>query len=164
MNSIDKINSLNKSEFINFFGNIFEKSEWIAEEVFKSKPYKSLENFKSKFVYIFENIKSEEVIKILNSHPELVVEKNLTTDSTQEQNSANLNNCTKEEFEEFKDLNYKYKNKFGFPFIIAVKGMNRLEILNNFRIRIKKDNKSELNEAKEQVKKIASIRLDQAIK
>mgnify|MGYP001425592162 FL=1 len=164
MNSIDKINSLNKSEFINFFGNIFEKSEWIAEEVFKSKPYKSLENFKSKFVYIFENIKSEEVIKILNSHPELVVEKNLTTDSTQEQNSANLNNCTKEEFEEFKDLNYKYRNKFGFPFIIAVKGMNRLEILNNFRIRIKKDNKSELNEAKEQVKKIASIRLDQAIK
>ena len=164
MNSIDKINSLNKSEFINFFGNIFEKSEWIAEEVFKSKPYKSLENFKSKFVYIFENIKSEEVIKILNSHPELVVEKNLTTDSTQEQNSANLNNCTKEEFEEFKDLNYKYKNKFGFPFIIAVKGMNRLEILNNFRIRIKKDNESELNEAKEQVKKIASIRLDQAIK
>tara|TARA_Y100001970_G_C14207813_1_gene845088 strand:- start:486 stop:980 length:495 start_codon:yes stop_codon:yes gene_type:complete len=164
MNSIDKINSLNKSEFINFFGNIFEKSEWIAEEVFKSKPYKSLENFKSKFVYIFENIKSEEVIKILNSHPELVVEKNLTTDSTQEQNSANLNNCTKEEFEEFKDLNYKYKKKFGFPFIIAVKGMNRLEILNNFRIRIKKDNESELNEAKEQVKKIASIRLDQAIK
>ncbi len=64
-------------------------------------------------------------MKILNSHPELTVGKKLTLESKSEQAGAELNECSVEEFDEFKKLNLEYKNKFGFPFIIAVKGKNK---------------------------------------
>ena len=79
-------------------------------------------------------------------------------------NSANLNQCAEEEFKEFKELNKRYKKKFGFPFIIAVKGKNRQEILVNFRKRIINTIDLELEEAKQQVKKIAIFRLREIIK
>ena len=85
----------------------------------------------------------------------------MTTDSKKEQNNAQLNQCTKEELEEFIKLNREYKKKFSFPFIIAVLGKNKTEILDNFRKRIKNDKKIEFEEAKNQVKKIASSRLKQ---
>ena len=82
----------------------------------------------------------------------------LTSDSLKEQTDAGLDQCTKEEFNEFKKLNDAYK-KFGFPFIMAVKGKNKIEILNNFRKRINSDLDKEFNEAINQVKKIANLRL-----
>jgi OHCU decarboxylase len=85
----------------------------------------------------------------------------MTIDSKKEQNNAELNQCTKEELEEFVKLNKDYKKKFNFPFIIAVSGKNKSEILDNFRKRIKNDKNTEFKEAIRQVKKIASLRLKQ---
>ena len=113
MKSIDNINNLNKSDFLTIFGNVFEKTDWIAEKVFGLKPFKDFEDFSSKIFDLY--------------------------DSSQ------------------------YKNKFGFPFIIAVKGKNKNEILNNFRQRILNDIESEFEEAKNQVKKIATFRLNEII-
>jgi OHCU decarboxylase len=163
INSIEKVNQLSENEFINTFGNIFEKTNWIANKAFDSKPYKSLNEFISTIIKIYENSSKEDCLKIFNAHPELVVEKKLTEDSHKEQRGANLNHCNDEEFNEFKNLNIEYKSKFGFPFIIAVKGKNKNEILNNFRQRIKNEINLEFNEAKEQVKKIATFRLNEII-
>jgi len=159
MDSIDKFNKLSKAEFISIFGNIFEKTEWIAERCYESKPYNNLDELVSKMMKIFENIEKERHLEILNSHPDLAVEKKLTEDSKNEQKNASLNQCTDEEFIEFKKLNEEYKKKFGFPFIIAVKGKNKEEILNSFRQRITNNINLEFEEAKKQVKKIASFRL-----
>ena len=164
MNSIDKVNKLNKSDFISIFGNVFEKTEWIAQKSYDSKPYKNFEELFSKMVEIFENSNKESHIKILNAHPDLAIEKRLTEDSKNEQQNASLNQCTNEEFLEFKKLNEEYKKKFGFPFIIAVKGKNKEEILNSFRQRITNNINLEFEEAKKQVKKIASFRLSEIIK
>jgi OHCU decarboxylase len=164
MDSIDKFNKLSKTEFISIFGNIFEKTEWIAERCYESKPYNNLDELVSKMMKIFENIEKERHLEILNSHPDLAVEKKLTEDSKNEQKNASLNQCTDEEFVEFKKLNEKYKKKFGFPFIIAVKGKNKEEILNSFRQRITNNINLEFEEAKKQVKKIASFRLGEIIK
>jgi OHCU decarboxylase len=164
MDSIDKFNKLSKSEFISIFGNIFEKTEWIAERCYESKPYNNLDELVSKMMKIFENIEKERHLEILNSHPDLAVEKKLTEDSKNEQKNASLNQCTDEEFVEFKKLNEKYKKKFGFPFIIAVKGKNKEEILNSFRQRIANNINLEFEEAKKQVKKIAYFRLDEIVK
>ena len=164
MNSIDKVNKLNKSDFISIFGNVFEKTEWIAQKSYDSKPYKNFEELFSKMVEIFENSNKESHIKILNSHPDLAIEKRLTEDSKNEQQNASLNQCTNEEFLEFKKLNEEYKKKFGFPFITAVKGKNKEEILNSFRQRITNNINLEFEEAKKQVKKIASFRLSEIIK
>jgi len=164
MNSIDKINKLSKPDFISIFGNIFEKTEWIAQKSYDSKPYKNYEELFLKMMEIFENTNKENHLKILNAHPDLVVEKKLTKDSKNEQKNASLNQCTSEEFIEFKKLNEKYKVKFGFPFIIAVKGKNKEEILNSFRQRITNNINLEFEEAKRQVKKIANFRLSEIIK
>ena len=163
INSINQINELTKNDFIDIFGNVFEKTYWIADKAFNSKPYKSFDELISIIVQIYENSSEEECLKIFNEHPELAVEKKLTEDSQKEQNSASLNRCNNEEFNEFKSLNIEYKKKFGFPFIIAVKGKNKNEILNNFRERIKNETSKEFNEAKKQVKRIASFRLSEII-
>ena len=164
MDSIDKFNKLSKAEFISIFGNIFEKTKWVAEKCYESKPYNNLDELVSKMMKIFENIEKERLLEILNSHPDLAVGKKLTKDSKNEQKNASLNQCTDEEFVEFKKLNEEYKKKFGFPFIVAVKGKNKEEILNSFRQRITNNINLEFEEAKKQVKKIASFRLGEIIK
>ena len=164
MIDIKKINSLDKSEFLSIFGNVFEKSKWIIEKVFDKKPFKNLESFVSEIIGIYENSDNKTILEILNLHPELAVEKKLTTDSEVEQSKANLKQCTPEEFDEFKKLNIEYKKKFNFPFIVAVKGKNKNEVLNYFRKRIENPLDEEFVEAKKQVKKIATFRLEQIIK
>ena len=164
MIDIKKINSLDKSEFLSIFGNVFEKSKWISEKVFDKKPFKNLESFVSEIIGIYENSDNKTILEILNLHPELAVEKKLTADSEVEQSKANLKQCTSVEFDEFKKLNIEYKKKFNFPFIIAVKGKNKNEILNYFRERINNSLDEEFLEAKKQVKKIATFRLKEIIK
>ena len=164
MDSIEKVNKLSKSDFISIFGNVFEKTEWIAQKSYYSKPYKNFEELFSKMMEIFENSNKESHIKILNAHPDLAIGKRLTADSKNEQQNASLNQCTNEEFLEFKKLNEEYKKKFGFPFITAVKGKNKEEILNSFRQRITNNINLEFEEAKKQVKKIANFRLSEIIK
>jgi len=158
---INKINKLSQSEFIKVFANIFESTEWIAKELYNQKPFSNFEELSSKILSIFETATKEKQLKILNAHPDLANKTKislLTPNSLKEQTSAGLDQCTEEEFNEFKKLNYTYK-KFGFPFILAVKGKTKIEILNNFRKRISSDSEKEFNEAVNQVKQIAILRL-----
>ena len=164
MIDIKKINSLDKSEFLSIFGNVFEKSKWISEKAFDLKPFESLESFISEIIGIYENSDDKTILEILNLHPELAIEKKLTANSEAEQSQANLKECTLEEFNKFKKLNFDYRKKFNFPFIIAVKGKKKIEILNTFKERINNSVENEFLEAKNQVKKIATFRLEEIIK
>jgi len=160
---INKINKLSKSEFIKVFANIFENARWIAEELYNKKPFDSFEELSLKILNIFETATKEKQLKILKDHPDLANKtkiSSLTPDSLKEQTGAGLDQCTKEEFNEFKKLNASYR-KFGFPFILAIKGKTKAEILNNFKKRIYSDPKTEFDEAIKQVKQIASFRLNE---
>ncbi|MDC0353961.1 2-oxo-4-hydroxy-4-carboxy-5-ureidoimidazoline decarboxylase [Candidatus Pelagibacter sp.] len=163
MRTIDNINDLNKSDFLSIFGNVFEKTESVALEAFESKPFKNFEVIMFNMLNIYESYKKDKILEILNAHPELAVAKKMTSESISEQASAKLNECSNEEYEEFKRLNSEYKKKFNFPFIIAVKSKNKNEILNNFRQRISNNINDEFLEAKKQVKKIATFRLNEII-
>jgi len=121
MNSIDKVNKLSKPDFISIFGNVFEKTEWIAQKSYDSKPYKNFEELFSKMMEIFEDTNKENHTKILKAHPDLAIEKKLTKDSKNEQKNASLNECTDEEFAEFKKLNEEYKKKFDFLLLSLLK-------------------------------------------
>jgi|TARA_B100001758_G_C18314090_1_gene559507 OHCU decarboxylase len=163
MQLIKDINLLTKKEFLSIFGNIFEKSDWIAISTFELKPFKDIKDFKDKMMNIYEKSSKEKIIIIFNLHPKLAVEKKLTSFSSKEQFEAKLNTCTKEEMIEFRNLNEHYHEKFGFPFIMAVKGKSKNEILDSFRQRVKNNFEVEFNEAKLQVKKIASLRLNEIL-
>ena len=158
---INKINKLSKSEFIKVFANIFENTRWIAEELYNQKPFYDFNELSSKMLNIFEITTKEKKLKILNNHPNLGNKTKislLTPDSLKEQTGVGLDQCTEEEFNEFKKLNDAYK-KFCFPFILAVRGKTKIEILNNFKKRVSSDPEIEFNEAVRQVKQIASFRL-----
>jgi len=158
---INKINKLSQSEFIKVFANIFENARWITEELYNQKPFDNFEELSSKILNILETATKEKQLKILKAHPDLANKTKislLTPDSLKEQTDAGLDQCTEEEFNEFKKLNDTYK-KFGFPFILAVKEKTKMDVLNNFRKRISSDPEIEFDEAVKQVKQIASLRL-----
>jgi 2-oxo-4-hydroxy-4-carboxy-5-ureidoimidazoline decarboxylase len=160
----NKIEKLSETEFTEVFGNIFENASWIAKKLYSQKPFKNFQNLSEKMISIFDKANNESKLKILNSHPDLADKTkigSLTPDSNKEQSNAGLDQCTEEEFNEFKNLNLEYNKKFGFPFIIAVKEKSRKEILLNFKKRISYDKKIEYEEAIKQVRQIASLRLDE---
>ncbi len=157
------LNSLSENEFISIFGSVFEKSKWIASDTFKKKPFKNSKDLIDKMINIYSNSSNEKILKIFNLHPKLAIEKRLTNFSSKEQTDAKLNTCTKDELIEFEKLNFDYEKKFNFPFIIAVKGKNKEDILNDFRERINNDYQKEFIEAKTQVKKIALFRLNEIL-
>ena len=161
---LDKIDKLSETEFTEVFGNIFENASWIAVKLYKQKPFYNFNNLCKKIISIFEESDKQSKLKILNSHPDLANKtkiNSLTPDSSKEQADAGLGQCTVGEFNEFRNLNLNYKNNFGFPFILAVKGKNKLEILDNFKKRILSDKQIEFNEAIKQVKQIANLRLNE---
>ena len=161
---INKINKLSQSEFIKVFANIFENARWIAEELYNQKPFGDFKDLSSKMLAIFENTSKKNQLKIINSHPDLADKAKmnlLTPDSKKEQNEVGLDQCTEVEFNEFKNLNNRYKKKFGFTFIIAVKGLTKIEILDKFKQRISSNMKTEFNQAIKQVEQIARLRLNE---
>ena len=157
------LNTLTKSEFITIFGSIFEKSEWIAKETFNLKPFKNSKDLVDKMINIYDSSSVDKILEILNLHPKLAIEKKLSSFSSKEQTGAKLDKCSQEELIEFDKLNFDYEKKFQFPFIIAVKGKNKDQILENFRIRIKNNYDEEFKEAKKQVMKIALFRLNEIL-
>ena len=162
MSVIKKINKLSQSEFIKVLANIFENASWIAKDVYSKKPFSDFEDLSQKMINIFSNSNKENQLKILRNHPDLADKTkigSLTVDSKKEQSNAGLDQCTEKEFNEFKNLNDKYKKKFGFPFIYAVKGKEKKEILSNFRQRSLNNIDVEFIEAKTQVKIIAGSRI-----
>ena len=164
MKTIDKINKLSRSEFVEIFANIFEKTKWIAEKLYNQNPFDDFKDLCSKMLGIFETAGKETQLKILEAHPNLadkVTVNLLTSNSQSEQSNAGLDQCSEEEFNEFKNLNKSYRQKYGFPFVIAVKGKNKIEILSEFRKRILNSVDEEFNEAIIQVGKIANLRLNE---
>ena len=157
------LNAINENQFTSLFGSVFEKSEWIAAETFKKKPFKNSQDLINKMMQTYESCSIDQKIFILNLHSKLAIEKKLTLFSTKEQTGAELDKCSEEELAEFDRLNFDYEKKYKFPFIIAVKGKNKNEILENFRIRINNDYEKEFQEAKKQVMKIALFRLNEIL-
>ena len=164
---ISKINKSSEKAFCNVFGNVFENARWISGDLYAQKPFINFEDISSKMLDIFEKTSKESKLKILNSHPDLADKAkigSLTPESNKEQSDSGLDKCTKKEFDEFKSLNVEYKKKFGFPFIIAVKGKSKNKILNDFKERITYDINKEFTEAAQQVKKIATLRINEILK
>ena len=160
---INKINNLSQIKFNEIFANIFEKTKWIAERLYNQKPFNSFEDLCSKILEIFKTTSKKNQLKIIRAHPDLADKTKislLNIDSRTEQNRAGLNQCSEKEFREFKNLNNEYKKKFGFPFILAVEGKNKTEILNKFKKRILNSADDEFKEAISQVCKIANLRLN----
>jgi 2-oxo-4-hydroxy-4-carboxy-5-ureidoimidazoline decarboxylase len=159
---------LSRDEFLHHFGGVYEHSPWIVEQLFSEGLTSAMNGPRSlseALAEIMSRAGREPQLALLRAHPDLAgklaISGELTESSSAEQAGAGLDRCTPEEFQEFSQLNSAYKEKYGFPFILAVRGLNRGEILEHFRARVQNDWDAEFEAALLQVHKIARLRIQQ---
>jgi OHCU decarboxylase len=157
---------LDRDQFLQSQGRVYEHSPWIAETLWQAglKPeHDQVEALHRDLAAIVDAAPRDRQLALLNAHPDLAgrlaVRGELTAESTSEQAGAGLDTCSADEFRRFTELNDAYKARFGFPFILAVKGKGRAEILRNFEHRIHNDPAVEFRTALNEVHKIALLRL-----
>ena len=158
---------MDRADFAARFGGVFEHSAWIAERAFdRNTPPAGLSAdwLHEVLTTQFRAATDEERLGVLRAHPDLAgrlaISGDLTEDSRQEQAGAGLDRLTEVEFARFTDLNTRYHARFGFPFIIAVKGLTKQEILHAFENRIHHTRPEEFAAACHEVEKIARLRLE----
>ena len=158
---------LSKAAFIEAFKDIYEHSPWVAEGAYlRCEPAQRDDKnlLLAAMAATVQAASTEQQLALICAHPDLAgkaaIEGTLTNASTAEQSGAGIQHCTPDEFAQFNTLNHAYKAKFGFPFIMAVKGSNRHLILAAFAERINNDYTTEFNTALEQINTIAQFRLD----
>ena len=166
--NINEVNNLDENDFFEIFKNIYEHSDFITKLVQKKRPFKKKSEIINHFMNIFDSLDKEKKLNIIRSHPDLgdklKIKEGLTNFSQEEQGRAGLTECNDEEFNEFKKLNNEFKSKFNIPFIYAVRGKTKKDILNEFISRLKSDNiEQELDKSLIQVKKIATLRINEII-
>ena len=165
--TLDQLNRVSKDAFVAALSGIFEHSPWVAEAAAELRPFAGIDELHRKMSRIVETAGEEKQLVLINAHPELAgkaaVRGELTAESTREQSGAGLDQCTQEEFDPLLQLNAAYRKKFGFPFILAVRGYDRHGIIANFEKRVNHDRAQEMRESLDQIYRIARFRLDDLI-
>ena len=169
MITMEQINATNQSDFVSLLAGTYEHSPWIAEQAWSKRPFKSLAQLKLALVDVVRAAGREAQLGLIRAHPELagkaMVAKTLTAESTHEQGKAGLTHCTPAELERIQRMNAEYAAKFGFPFILAVRGprglgLPKAEIIATFERRIDNHPDFELAECLRNIHRIAEIRLN----
>lgn len=170
---LNQLNIMPKAEFISTLGGIFEHSPWVAEAVAPLRPFASVEALHHAMVQVVENAGQPQQLALIRAHPDLAGKAarsgGLTPDSTNEQKGAGLDKLSESEFERFHQLNDAYKQRFDFPFILAVRGFggvrhDKYSILTSFETRLKNTPDQEVSEALRQIARIAELRLGDMLK
>ena len=158
---------MDRADFVQRFGGVFEHSPFIAERAFDAgmieEPLTALD-IHDAMAAMFRTASPDERLGVLKAHPDLAgklaISGELTDDSKREQAGAGLDRLTAEEHARFTELNGTYVETFGFPFIIAVKGLTKDDILRAFETRIANGRDQEFETACQQVERIARLRLE----
>lgn len=167
--TLEQINSATARDFVSLLEGTYEHSPWIAERAAAERPFASLVHLKLALAQVVRESGREAQLALIRAHPELagkaMVSKTLTAESTHEQGTAGLTDCTPAEFARIQQLNADYNAKFGFPFILAVRGprglgLNKAEIIATFERRLDNHPDFERAECLRNIHRIAELRLD----
>ena len=166
--TLAQLNAASQEEFTALLAGTYEHSAWIAREAWAARPFASLAHLKHALAEVLRRAGPEPQLALIRAHPELagqaMVANTLTAESTNEQAKAGLTNCTPDEFAKIQRLNAAYHSRFGFPFILAVRGprgtgLNKAQIIAAFERRAANHPGFELQEALRNIHRIAEIRL-----
>ena len=167
--SIEQINSAPHAHALALLDGIYEHSPWVADQALAARPFKSLTDLKLQLARVLHAAGKDAQIQLIQAHPELagkaMVSQSLTAESTNEQGKAGLTQCTPAEFAVIQQLNADYNAKFGFPFILAVRGprglgLNKQQIIETFSRRLLGHPEFERQECLRNINRIAEIRLN----
>lgn len=169
MMTLEHLNTADRATFVGLLDGTYEHSPWIAEQAWARRPFTSLAQLKLALVHTVHHAGREAQLGLIRAHPELagkaMVAKTLTAESTNEQGKAGLTDCTPQELARIQQLNADYDARFGFPFILAVRGprglgLAKAEIIASFERRLDNHPDFELAESLRHIHRIAEIRLD----
>ena len=167
--TLEQINTASASDAAALLDGLYEHSPWVAEAALAHRPFRSLAHLKHVMANVVRDAGTDKQLTLIRAHPELagkaMVSKTLTAESTNEQGKAGLTDCTPEEFARIQQLNADYNAKFGFPFILAVRGprgtgLDRHQIIDTFARRVDNHPDFELGEALRNIHRIVEIRLN----
>jgi N-carbamoyl-L-amino-acid hydrolase len=167
--TLQQLNAATPTDALTLLDGLYEHSPWIAEFALKQRPFKSMAHLKHLLTDVLNKAGRKAQLDLIRAHPELagkaMVSQSLTAESTNEQNKAGLTNCSAEEFALLQELNASYNAKFGWPFILAVRGprgvgLSRTEIIATFQRRLHGHPDFELQECLRNIHRIAEIRLN----
>ncbi len=167
--TLDHLNAAPAADALALLDGLYEHSPWIAEAALARRPFRSLAQFKYALVQVVQAAPLEAQLALIRAHPELagkaMVAQSLTAESTNEQSKAGLTQCTPEEFARIQQLNTDYNARFGFPFILAVRGprgtgLSKQDIIDTFARRLNHPVDFERAEALRNIHRIAEIRLN----
>jgi len=161
--TIADLNSMERAQFVSAIGWIFEHSPWVAERAWKMRPFADAQALHRAMVDQVERSLPEEQLALLRAHPDLGTRARVSEASSAEQAGAGLDQLTTAEFERLRALNETYRGKFGFPFLFAVKGSTKHDILDALERRARSSREAEYLVALDQVYRIARFRLEDTL-
>lgn len=168
MTTLAELNASDRSGFIEAIGWVFERSPWVAERAWQQRPFPTIDRLHDAMTAVVAAASAEEQLALLRAHPELgvvrVQPEHISTASRREQAGAGLDELRGDELERLRALNAAYREKFGFPFLYAVKGSTTRDILNALERRLTSMRDAEHLEALRQVYRIARFRLEEAVR
>ncbi|MGL1921858.1 MAG: 2-oxo-4-hydroxy-4-carboxy-5-ureidoimidazoline decarboxylase [Hyphomicrobiales bacterium] len=162
--TLKQVNELSAAEFVNTYCDVAEHSPWVAEGAAKLRPFVTRNHMIEAFEATLSAAKHNAQLALICAHPDLAGKAKLTADSQSEQSGAGLDTLTSIEMDKFNNLNQKYKEKFQFPFIFAVKGATKHQILASFEQRIDNNSEIEFATALENIKRIFMFRIEDQVK
>jgi 2-oxo-4-hydroxy-4-carboxy-5-ureidoimidazoline decarboxylase len=158
--SMAKLNQLGREEFVKCAGEVFEHSPWVAERAWRHRPFESFDQLCERMNGEVNAASVDERLALLRAHPDLGTRAKISLSSAGEQAGAGLDQLTAEEYRRLTTLNAAYREKFGFPFLFAVKGSGKSAILEALQLRLGAAREDEFQEALRQVFRIARFRLE----
>lgn len=162
-----RVNTMDRAAFLDTFGGIFENSPWVAERVLPERPFASPKALHAVMMAVVRAASPEDRLRLLNAHPELAGPearaRTMTAHSVAEQGSVGLDSLTDADLARFDRLNATYRAKFGFPFIISVRGRSKAEIVQLFERRLSNPPAIEQEAALEEVGVITHQRLEHSL-
>ena len=161
--TIDALNACGRAEFVAALGWIFEGSPWVAERAWTQRPFGGLDELHRAMVSEVARASREEQLTLLRAHPDLGTRARMSHASTGEQAAAGLGGLSRQQLEQLDQLNASYREKFGYPFLLAVKGRTPHQILDALARRLPREPHEEFAEALLQVERIARFRLEEIL-
>jgi 2-oxo-4-hydroxy-4-carboxy-5-ureidoimidazoline decarboxylase len=161
--TLDELNTSSHRRFVETLGWIFEGSPWVAERAWAARPFPTVDALHAAMVAAVDAAAPHERLALLRAHPDLGARARMSDASVGEQRGAGLDRLTPDEFQRLQQLNGSYRDKFGLPFLLAVKGSTAADVLAALERRVDAEPGPELAEALRQVYRIAMFRLQDLI-
>lgn len=154
-----EVNQMNLSAFVEALGAVFEHTPAIAHQAWRKRPFSDVSDLHQKMVDVVQHISRVEQLVLIQAHPDLGSKAKMAEASVQEQAGVGLDQLTPEEYTRFQVLNQAYRDRFGFPFIVAVKNHTKASILKAFERRLENTVDAEMEQALTEITQIAKFRL-----